>query len=299
MTITIAQLTVRIENQIVQTLPVVQPVVTIGRTPDNTLSLPHPQVARQHAELRVAEEGASLTDLGSASGTFVGGVRLLPQQPQALAERVIIRIGPFEIIYEGPGTSEDDVFATAPAVVSAREAEQPFALAVLMPPRPTHRPFAPVGPRSRYLEHLPGVFHDADFLGRYLMLFEAIWEPMEQRQDHIAMYIDPATCPAAMLPVLANWLDLHFDDFRQESRQRALLAEAFDLYRWRGTRYGLSRMIELCLGVTPEISEEADQPFVMRVKVHDSAEQPIDRRLLEETVRTHKPAHVGYILEIT
>lgn len=299
MTTDIAQLSVRLEGQIVQTLPVIQPVVTIGRTPDNILSLPHPQVARQHAELRVAEDGASLTDLGSAGGTFVGGVRLLSQQPQALAERAIIRIGPFEIIYEGPGTSEDDVFASAAVVAPAHEAAdtQP-ELAALAPPRATHAPAAPIGPRSRYVEHLPGIFHNADFLGRYLMIFEAIWEPMEQRQDHIAMYIDPATCPASMLPVLANWLDLHFDDFRQESRQRALLAEAFDLYRWRGTRYGLSRMIELCLGVTPEISEEPGQPFVMRVKVHDSVEQPVDRRLLEETVRTHKPAHVGYILEI-
>jgi hypothetical protein len=28
-----------------------------------------------------------------------------------------------------------------------------------------------------------------------------------------------------------------------------------DLYRWRSTRYGLTRMIEVCTGLTPEISD--------------------------------------------
>jgi phage tail-like protein len=299
MTTDIAQLVVRLAGQVVQTLPLVDSLITIGRTPDNQLSLPHPLVARQHAELRVGEAGSTLTDLGSASGTFVGNLRLLPHQPHLLAEQARIRIGPFEIVYEGPGAAEESAFATdRPARSTVELATALPPPVALEPPRETYRPPPPVGPRSRYLADLPAIFHDGDFLGRYLQIFEAIWEPLEQRQDHIAMYFDPATCPAAVLPLLSSWLDLYFDRTRQESRQRALLAEAMELYRWRGTRYGLTRMIELSIGITPEVLDEPGQPFVMRVRVRDSAEHPVDRRLLEEMVQAHKPAHIGYVLEI-
>lgn len=294
----IAQLVVRIEGQVVQTLALVNELVTIGRTPDNDLSLPHPLVARQHAELRMSPAGAVLTDLGSTSGVFIGGTRLLAHQPQLLPADALFRIGPFEITYQGappPATEPIETSAAETAALIARAAPPP---APLTPPRPTFPAPRPGGPASRYLFDLPVVYHDNEFMGRFLQIFEAIWEPGEQRQDHIAMYFDPATCPAALLPWLARWLDLDLNLHWPEARQRALLAEAIDLYRWRGTRYGLTRMIELCTGLTPEIVELPAQPFVMRVRVTAPAGQPVDRELLEELIATHKPAHIGYILEI-
>lgn len=298
MTVETAHLVVRLEGHVVQTLALVEQVVRIGRTPDNTLSLPHPLVARQHAELRLAGSGITITDLGSSSGTLVGGVRLLPHQPQPLSAGTLLRIGPFEVSFEygaGAEVAEHANDERPPATVQPSAAPLPIPLD---PPRPTMPSLPPIGPRSRYLADLPGIYQDSDFLGRYLQIFETIWEPLEQRQDHIAMYFDPATCPAPLLPVLARWLDLQLDERKPEARKRALLAEAMDLYRWRGTRYGLGRMIELTLGVTPELSDEPGQPYVMRVRVHSSVQQPIDRRLLEETILLHKPAHVGYILEV-
>ena len=48
---------------------------------------------------------------------------------------------------------------------------------------------------SRYLGYLPIIFHDTDFLRRYLLIFESIWEPLENRETHIDMYVDPRTAP--------------------------------------------------------------------------------------------------------
>jgi phage tail-like protein len=155
-----------------------------------------------------------------------------------------------------------------------------------------------VGPQSRYLLDLPVLFHDNEFLGRYLLILESIWEPLEQRQDHIDQYFNPATCPASFLPWLARWLDVSFNAHWPEARRRHLLAEAMDLYRWRGTRYGLERMIEVCTGLTPEITEDPAQPFVFRVRVTIPAGSGIERDLIEELVRAHKPAHAGYVLEV-
>ncbi len=57
-------------------LPMDQPVVTIGRGPENDVVLDAPQVSRHHARIVRGDEGVFLEDLGSANGTFVDGKRV-------------------------------------------------------------------------------------------------------------------------------------------------------------------------------------------------------------------------------
>jgi len=174
----IAQLVVRIEGQIVQTVALINPLFMIGRTPDNDLSLPHPLVARQHAELSLGAAGAVLTDLGSPSGVFIGSVRLLANQPQVLPADAVFRIGPFEITYQvaqvpaSAGLPQVEASAAATAAMVARATPPP---APPTPPRPTFPAVRPQGPVSRYLSDLQVVYQDNDFLGRFLHIFESIW----------------------------------------------------------------------------------------------------------------------------
>jgi phage tail-like protein len=152
--------------------------------------------------------------------------------------------------------------------------------------------------QSLYSRYLPGIYQDNDFLQRFLSIFEDVWEPLEQRQNYIHMYFDPRTCPVSFLPWLASWLGLSFNPHWPEARRRRLLAQAMDLYRWRGTRYGLIRIIEVCTGLTPVIIENPLEPFVFRIRITATAENAVDKDLIEELIRTHKPAHAGYILEV-
>jgi phage tail-like protein len=292
----VPQLIVRFQGQVVQRVPLTQDVLTIGRTPDNGLSLPHPLIARRHAELRVDAERTILTDLGSGSGTFIGETRLLPNQPQAIPDGAVFRIGPFELTYQQTAPTDG---AEAPGEPDGPQADLPIMPPrVLVGPRPTFAMPPPIGPISRYLADLPAIYQGNDFLGRFLLIIEALWEPLEQRQTHIPMYFDPRTCPAVMLPWLAGWLDIFIDRLWPEARQRAILAEAMDLLRWRGTRFGLSRMIELSTGITPEILDEPGQSWVMRVRMSIPESHQVDRLFLETLIQSHKPAHVGYILEL-
>lgn len=183
--------------------------------------------------------------------------------------------------------------------------------------------------RSQYLRHLPSLFDDPtvdiaralgeplrrpngeimqrpngeplrknqDFLARMLLVFESLWEPLEHRQDHIAMYFDPRTCPAEMLSWLGGWLDVTLDPHWPEDRRRSLLSEAMELYRWRGTAYGLSRMIEVSTGLTPVIADDPTNPFVIRVRVSIPHGSSVRAEVIEDLIRAHKPAHVGYVLE--
>ena len=83
-----------------------------------------------------------------------------------------------------------------------------------------------------------------------------------------------------------------------EEAFRALVAEAMELYRWRGTAYGMTRMLEVCTGITPTITEDPAQPYTFRIAMRIPSGHDVRREVIEELVRAHKPAHVGYVLEV-
>ena len=357
------QLIIQFEGNVIQTHPLTQAPLTIGRAPDVGVTLPHPLVSRAHVELRLEAQGLIITDLGSSNGTYIGTERLAPNQPRILIDGMSFRIGPYTMIYrtgraaqmpsemvgemavemepameqagqELPIVPPSTSGTPAPTVgrpvtdepVPMNGASSPIASEPTIEPtramsattnghnghnglRPYRVPQAitpfprrlPITPQSIYSRNLPDIYSENDFLQRFLYIFEDIWEPLEQRQDHISMYFDPRTCPAVFLPWLASWLGLSFNPHWPEARRRRLLSQAMDLYRWRGTRYGLTRMIEVCTGITPEITENPLEPFVFRIRIAlppAASADGVDRRLIEELIQTHKPAHAGYILEV-
>ena len=325
----VGTLVVSMDGTAIQTVPLADRVVTIGRLPENVVTLPHQTVSRRHAEVRVEGMRALLTDVGSAGGTFVDGVRLAASQPCALEAGSSAQIGPYLLTYapavqplvpqfidpptatqvaidDGDGNG-DDPFARPPVARLDLVDRAPvrYGRAALLeeeaPPVEARRRWpAPIadGPQSRYRLDLPALFQENDFLGRMLLIYESIWEPLERRQDHLPLYFDPRTCPAELLPWLARWLELQLDPHWPEARRRALVAEAMELYRWRGTAYGMTRMLEVCTGITPTITEDPAQPYTFRIRMRVPAGQEVRREVVEELVRAHKPAHVGYVLEI-
>jgi phage tail-like protein len=302
-------ITVSLDGRMLRELPVTRSLLRIGRLPENDIELSHPDVSREHAELRVEAGGVTLVDLGSRLGTLVGDRPLRPQQPVQLEPGVQVHIGPYLLTYVTPGAS----FGAAPGTKEEREEDAPSppapeapspgeeATEVLPPelaPRPTWPPTLPEAATSAYLHELPSVFHDSRFLGRLLLIFEALWEPLERRQDQIAMYFDPRTCPPSMLSFLAGWFGLRLDPYWPEPRQRELVSEAMDLYRFRGTHYGLTRMIEVCTGLQPLVTADESRPFTIRIAVTIPPGSRVRREAVEELVRAHKPAHVGYVLQV-
>jgi len=55
--------------------------ISVGRTPENDVTLPDTLISRRHAVFRVYADRIELADLGSANGTFVGGKLLAPTGP--------------------------------------------------------------------------------------------------------------------------------------------------------------------------------------------------------------------------
>jgi len=117
------------------------------------------------------------------------------------------------------------------------------------------------GPRHCYVrEHLPALYHEdplvegsaeegdptaADFLERFVTLFEGVLSPLEDTVAASWQWTNPATAPASALPWLASWTGVPLPPEIPEEARRRLIAAGPELARWRGTRRGLELALEL------------------------------------------------------
>lgn len=88
----------------------------------------------------------------------------------------------------------------------------------------------------------------ADFTERFLGNFEGVLTPLEDRIAAADLLTDARTVPPESLAWLASWVGFSLDAGLPAHRQRALLASAMELHRWRGTKRGL----ELCLDLATD-----------------------------------------------
>ena len=75
-----------------------QNVVTIGRTDENKIVVPHPQVSSRHAQIVKQGNDLFIEDLRSANGTFVRGARIPPNQRVPVSHGEKVYIGPMPLL---------------------------------------------------------------------------------------------------------------------------------------------------------------------------------------------------------
>lgn len=306
--------------------------------PENDLVLQHGLVSRRHAQIYCDRDPLRIVDLGSSNGTTVNEIPLPANEVRELHEGDVIAIGPFTMRYEAPRTAQEPAAEAAEGEAQAPEAgegaeqteepevpaaeqeptEEPDLLAGLRleeapaapePPAPPSRAQEPsddgrtpwVGmprDRSRWLQYLPYVYSEHPFLGRYLLLFEDLFGPLDQVIGHFDLYLDPRTAPETFLSTLAEWLGLVLDDRWPAERRRAILRSAVELYDYRGTKVGMTRLLEASTGCEVEIEEQAAGPHSFRVTIHQEPDREIDEGMVRNLIDTNKPAHTVYSLEI-
>ena len=82
--------------------------ITIGRSPDATVSIAHRSVSRQHAEILCAQQGQYVVrDTGSSNGTFLNDVRLVEKKSHQLQAQDTLRFGDIQFRFEPYATMAD------------------------------------------------------------------------------------------------------------------------------------------------------------------------------------------------
>ena len=176
---------------------------------------------------------------------------------------------------------------------------------------------AALSSRSSYLQYLPAIYSQGDFMGRFLMIFESILGPVEGVMDNISNYFDAGTAPKELLPWLASWVNLALDETWPLERRRELVGSAVELFRDRGTRRGLREYLRVYSGVEPRITEDyggislagqarlglntvlgAGRPHTFNVTLELDDPDSVNVAQLKAIIEAEKPAHSGYTLEI-
>lgn len=160
--------------------------------------------------------------------------------------------------------------------------------------------------RSTYLDYLPGLYQESEFLGRFLLIFEHILSPIDRTIGNVSHFFDPDLAPAEMLPWLASWLGVVLDVRVPEERRRDLVRAAPELYRWRGTKRGLREYLRLYTGIEPEITEPSlseiastrQLAFRFTVRMALPAGSPVEQSYIESIIDAEKPAFAACTLEV-
>jgi phage tail-like protein len=184
-------------------------------------------------------------------------------------------------------------------------------------------------PQSLYLDFVPLVYREIDFIGRLLAIFEQAFEPAAQTLDAMWAYLDPLTAPREMLPFLAHWVAWPLDEQWEEAQLRRLVRHAVEIYRLRGTRPGLRLFLHLYTGLP--LDEQAStetkrhiaiteavgpgfilggtrlgrdslfgggRPFHFSVRLRSQFPGQVDPHLVRRIIDQEKPAHCTYDLAI-
>lgn len=172
--------------------------------------------------------------------------------------------------------------------------------------------------KQRELRYEYALFETRSLFERFLRGIEDAAEPMQQMLANLERYFDPDTTPTDCLPWLSTWVALVMDENWPELKRRRLIKEAVELYRWRGTRRGLARYLEIYTGIAPQIN---DQPFMgMRLgpnallgrdtKLGDVGYhtfvvtlvtppgKTVNEQIARDIIEAEKPAHAAYELRI-
>lgn len=187
---------------------------------------------------------------------------------------------------------------------------------------------------SSYLQYLPAIFSEDPFLGRFLLAFEQVLsglpgansEPqngLEETIAGIATLFDPKETREEFFPWLAGWVALSLRADWNIEQQKNFMADVVPLYRSRGTKENLIKLLGIYTIGTPTIDEgdfatmqigarstigkdtRIGEPpahfFRVKVslgKVADDNERERQKQIARWLIDLQKPAHTSYELII-
>ena len=183
--------------------------------------------------------------------------------------------------------------------------------------------------KQSLLRFLPAAYQttdsgvDPDFLRRFMWIFQEISDSFTTKIDRMHEQFSPLTADEDFLPWLAQWVALTLDSDWPNVKKRQMIRSAAELYRRRGTKGAIARLLEIFTDVRPTIIENVwpyngfwigahstigidtvvlppvnlAHCFVVRFPGTSESlgEEAVAR--IHQIIREEKPAHTVYFLE--
>ncbi len=156
------------------------------------------------------------------------------------------------------------------------------------------------------IRQLPVGMTEDEFLVRFLTIFQNLSDTVLQQVDSMPHLFDPTVAPESMVRLMARWLGVDWVDSSLDDRlQREIVMRYSDLLQWRGTRRGLSTLLELLSGADVEVidtggvypqDESPAAPPHVTITLQSAGWNSVDD--LIRIVRDELPAHVTFELVV-
>jgi phage tail-like protein len=162
------------------------------------------------------------------------------------------------------------------------------------------------------IDYLPAIFAESPFAVRWTEAFDDVYASFINMIDCVHGYIDPLLAPEEFVRWLSSWFGVLLDDSWPMSAQRAVVAQAVDLFRMRGTMAGLRRHLGVVIEGEVEIAESGGTSWSLRprpdppndvdhwvhVVVRPSQPSTVSEAAVAAVIRAAKPVHVRHSLEV-
>ena len=165
--------------------------------------------------------------------------------------------------------------------------------------------------RHRLGDALPAMFLEDEFVQRFCDGLDEVLAPVPSALDNFTAILSPELTAPDFLDWLGTWVGVDVDRTVPVERQRQMVAKAAILYRRRGTAGGLADLVELFIGVRPDVIDgggvgwslapgqdlpgRPGAPLVVRLPMRPPNETVISR--LDALISANKPGHVPHVVE--
>lgn len=167
-----------------------------------------------------------------------------------------------------------------------------------------------------FRSYLPAIYQNSgreDFLGRFLGLFESVYEDFEEKIADSAKQLDPNAAEPEFLHWLAKWVGISNAHLWPEEKLRILLSGIVRKNLIRGTREYMEHMVGTFTGERPFFLEYGDiehyrgndaayrtliksyahDPYEVSVFVREQAVPSLrEQHALKKMIEDMKPAHI-------
>ena len=117
-------------------------------------------------------------------------------------------------------------------------------------------------PQVTFLDYLPEIYRKSEppdsFLTRFIGIFQSIYVDLEDEIDFVPLKFDADRTSKDFLNWMADWLSVKDAALWGEKRLRKLIKDSVKIYKMKGTKRAVSKIVQEYIGIEPIIIEQFD-----------------------------------------